>query len=77
MNGNTWTDPNSGVPFITKTSREDDKGEDEETSQTAVKLSRITIATAASGNGETQAPQWVVDALKVGLVHVGLSLGTQ
>jgi len=41
-----------------------------------VKFSRITIAAVTSADDKGEAPQWMVDALKVGLVHVVVSLGT-
>ena len=84
-NGDTWTDPNRGVTFIPETSTRRScphtllshkEGEDEDTSQAAVKLLRITIAAATSADDQDEAPQWMVDALKVGLVHVVVSLGT-
>ena len=86
INGNTWTDPNPGVAFIPETSTRhscsrtllsrEEECEDEDTTQAAVKFSRITIAAVTSADDKGEAPQWMVDALKVGLVHVVVSLGT-
>ena len=67
-----WTDPSSGVTFLvdkrtghsyprTSLSRR----VDEDNAQ-AVNSARRTIASANSGDNEVQAPQWILDALKVG-----------
>ena len=81
-NGNTWTDPDPGVTFIAETSTRHScprtllSCEEEDTSQATVKLSRRTIAAATYAEDKGEVPQWMVDALKVGLVHVVASLGT-
>jgi len=71
--GNTWTDVNPPAALITETSTryscpstllDRDEGEDEGTSQAAMKLSRMTIATTTSADDKGDAPQWMVDALK-------------
>jgi DNA mismatch repair protein MLH3 len=76
--GNTWTDLSPAVALNTETSIRHscpstllgrDEGEDEGTSQTAMKLSRITIAATTSADDKDEVPQWMVDALKVGPVH--------
>ncbi|KAF8265139.1 hypothetical protein EI94DRAFT_1590032 [Lactarius quietus] len=83
-NGNTWTDLNPTATFITETSTRHScpstllsrEGDDEDTSQAALKLSRITIAAATTADDKGEAPQWMVDALKVSSVHATVSLGT-
>ena len=76
-NRNTRTDPNPAASLTTETSTyhrtslSREEGEDEDASQATLKLSRIRI-TAADDKGE--APQWMVDALKVGLVHATIPL---
>lgn len=69
-NRNTRTDPNPAATLITETSTHRltslsrEEGEDEDTSQAALKLSRITIAASISADDKGEAPQWMVDALK-------------
>ena len=76
--GNAWADLNPALALITETSTRHscpgtvlgrEEGEDEDTSQASLKLSRITIAAATSAHDKGKAPQWMVDALKVGPVH--------
>jgi hypothetical protein len=74
-NRNTRTDLNPTTTLTTETSTHNctllsrEEGEDEDTSQTALKLSRITITASISANDKGETPQWMVDALKVGPVH--------
>lgn len=84
-NGNTWTDLNPDITFNAETNTRHscprtllshEEGGDEDTSQAAVNLSRISITAATPANDKGEAPQWMIDALKVGLVHVVVSLGT-
>lgn len=75
---NTWVDSNPAVALITETDThhlcpstvlDHEEGEDEDTSQAALNLSRITIVGATSAHDKGEAPQWMIDALKVGPVQ--------
>jgi DNA mismatch repair protein MLH3 len=68
----TWTDPNTNVTFLIDKRTGHSypraslrRGVDEEDTGT-VNSARRTIASADSGDKEGQAPQWILDALKVG-----------
>ena len=68
-----WTDPTSSVTFLIdkrtghsypRTSLWPSLGEDKTRTMNTV---RRTIDSANSGNNEGQAPQWILDALEVGV----------
>jgi DNA mismatch repair protein MLH3 len=67
-----WTDPNSSITFLidkrtghSYPSASLRRGVDEDNTR-FVNSARRTLASANSRDNERQAPQWILDALKVG-----------
>ena len=77
-NGVIRTDPSSGVTFpidkpyhCTLLNQESNEGNAQ-----AIVPTRRTMAVPDSANQEDEPPSWILDALKVGIVHAGQRLGT-
>ena len=75
-----WIDPNSGATFLVdkRTGHSHPRiplslGSDDENAQ-AISSTRRTIAFAQPGNHVGEAPQWILDALKVGTMHTDSGL---